>query len=603
MANQGVGQDELLSVVEQLQGRLHQLEERVAVLEGHKEQPSTVLSPVQRTVTIPPIQRDKPPATWRGFPPAKRPAGTVPVLGKAVLGIAGAYLLRAIAESGTMPKLPVLAIAIAYAGLWLFWAARNGAQRFAGVTYAVTSAMILCPLLWESTVRFQALAPPLAACALVGFIILALGLAWRRNLPMLPWIAVLASVFTALGLIVQTRDFVPFTAALLAIAAATEFAALLGESSGIRIPPALFSDLALGLLLVVMVSPEGIGEGFQRATPLAVTALSIALLAIYGISIGVHAFWRQQTISVFEIVQAVVAFALAVSGALLATHGSAAPALGAVFLLLSAVCYWGALSRFLDEAQHRNRRVSASWAAGLFISGSLLLLPVGFALAFLCVAAVTSALVYTRTGKFSLGLHASLYLAAAGAIGPLPMYVVNALAGTVPLQPGWGVWLVALSAAVCYFVGARRTEAKRRRRVLWLVPAVLAGFALAGMTVAAIVFFAGHRLDVASRLSVIRTVVNCGLALALGLAGARLRRVELGWAAYTAVGFGALKLLFEDLRFGNAASLVISLLFYGLVLILLPRLTRQTEAESEAAPQAEEMEAVSAETSGAAAMR
>jgi hypothetical protein len=53
-----------------------------------------------------------------------------------------------------------------------------------------------------------------------------------------------------------------------------------------------------------------------------------------------------------------------------------------------------------------------------------------------------------------------------------------------------------------------------------------------------------------------------------------LKRAELLWVGYVAIAFGALKLLFEDLRFGNAASLVASLLFYGLILILIPRLTR-----------------------------
>ena len=48
----------------------------------------------------------------------------------------------------------------------------------------------------------------------------------------------------------------------------------------------------------------------------------------------------------------------------------------------------------------------------------------------------------------------------------------------------------------------------------------------------------------------------------------------MGWLSYAAVGFGTLKLLCEDLRFGNAWSLVVSLLFYGLVLILLPKFTR-----------------------------
>jgi hypothetical protein len=64
------------------------------------------------------------------------------------------------------------------------------------------------------------------------------------------------------------------------------------------------------------------------------------------------------------------------------------------------------------------------------------------------------------------------------------------------------------------------------------------------------------------------------VALILAISGSRLRRAELVWVAYVAIAFGTLKLLFEDLRFGNAASLVASLLFYGLVLILIPRLTR-----------------------------
>jgi len=67
-------------------------------------------------------------------------------------------------------------------------------------------------------------------------------------------------------------------------------------------------------------------------------------------------------------------------------------------------------------------------------------------------------------------------------------------------------------------------------------------------------------------------VVICSLALGFGFFGSRWKRVELGWVAYSAVVLGALKLLLEDLRFGNATSLMISLLSYGLVLVLLPRL-------------------------------
>jgi len=61
-------------------------------------------------------------------PRVGHPAGAtsvVPVVGKAVLAIAGAYLLRAIAESGVVPRWMMLVAGIAYAGVWLVWAARR----------------------------------------------------------------------------------------------------------------------------------------------------------------------------------------------------------------------------------------------------------------------------------------------------------------------------------------------------------------------------------------------------------------------------------------------------------------------------------------------
>jgi hypothetical protein len=107
------------------------------------------------------------------------------------------------------------------------------------------------------------------------------------------------------------------------------------------------------------------------------------------------------------------------------------------------------------------------------------------------------------------------------------------------------------------------------------------GVATAALAVVAIVWLAEVRLELtASLLSVIRTIVICSLALALGFLGAAWRRAELSWVAYGAVAFGTLKLVFEDFRFGNATSLVGSLLFYGLILILLPRLTRRKLTKS-----------------------
>jgi hypothetical protein len=469
-----------------------------------------------------------------------------------------------------------------YAALWMVWAVRTHASNhFASATYGITSALILSPLLWESTVRFQVLSPAFAALVLVAFVVLALALAWQHNLQLIPWVATLASAFTALALIIATHELVPLTAALLAVALATEIAACLGHRLSLRALPALAADFAVWLLVYVIASPDGVPEGYPPASPATITLLCLILLAIYGGSIAVRGFGLRHRITVFEIAQAVIAFVLATFGAIRATHGSAAPALGVLFLLLAAVCYWGALSRFAEQTSARNRRVCATWSAALLLAGSFLIFSARLQVPFLCSAALAAALLYTRTRKLSLGIHVSFYLAAATAVSPLPIYAGDALAGTVPSAPTWGVWTVAISAVLCYVIGSRATEDQGKRRLLWVIPAVLVSFAGAALVVVAIAWIAVGRIELdASRLPVIRTVVNCALALALGFLGSRWKRLELGWVAYAAVAFGTLKLLFEDLRFGSAASLVVSLLFYGSILILLPRLTRRNRAES-----------------------
>ncbi len=581
--------------VQQLSEQVRELERRVALLEGQQAEAAAaapaltipVVLPSASTPAIPglAVQRPRTPATGQGSSPVETPARAMSVIGKAVLGIAGAYLLRAIAESGAVPKLPVLIVAIGYAGLWLVWAVRtHAANHLASVTYGITAALILSPLLWESTVRFQVLAPSFTAGILVAFVVLALALSWRHSLEVIPWIATLASVITAWALIIGTHDLATFTCGLLAIAIATEAAACMGDRISLRAVPTIAADMAVLLLAELMTSPEGAPFDYPLVAPVTIIALSLALLAIYGGSIGIRSFGLRQRLTIFEIIQEAAAFALATFGTLRASHGAAAPSLGVLFLVLAAVCYWGTLSRFAEETHVRNRRVSANWAAALLLAGSFLLfsahrLSMSLQVLFLCAAAVGAVFLYARTRKLSLGMHASFYLAAATAVSPLPIYVGNALAGTVPPAPDWVVWIVAGSSLLSYAVGSHVTE-DHRRRLLWVVPAGLAGFTVAALALGAVAWLAESRVELsASRLSVIRTLIICGLALALGSLGSRWKRIELGWIAYAAVGFGTLKLLFEDLRYGNPASLVLSLLFYGSVLILLPGLMRRSVGE------------------------
>ncbi|MGA8151224.1 MAG: hypothetical protein WB952_09770 [Terriglobales bacterium] len=568
--------DGIASDADHLSERVRELERRVSALEGHRE----VETPAHLASGSVARLKSRPPETLRGFPPPNVPAG-VAVVGKAVLGISGAYLLRAVAESGTLPQLPVLMVAIVYAGMWLIWAVRTHATNpFASVTYATTAALILSPLLWECTVRFHFLSPFFAAAVLLAFVALALALAWRQNLQAIPWVATLAAVATALALIIATRDLVPFTAGLLAVALAAEVVVCLGHKLSVRAVPAMAADFAVWLLVFVMTSPEGVPPDYRVVGATTITVLCLTLLAIYAGSIGLRGFGLRHRLTIFEIVQGVVAFALATFGTLRARPGSAAE-LGILFLLAAAVCYWGALSRFTGGEQTRNRRVCSTYAVAFLLAGSLLLFPASFQTLFLCAAAVTAAYLYLRTGKLSLGMHVSFYLAAAALLSGLLQFAGRALAGTVPPALNAGAWVVTVSCVLCYSIGSFASNDQRRQRLLWIVPCLLvAGVGAALAVMVSVRLGSASGMLNASRLSVVRTVVICSAALLLGFGGSHLKRPELSWVAYVAILFGTLKLLFEDLRFGNAASLVASLLFYGLILILIPRLTRLGRDES-----------------------
>lgn len=564
--------DGIASEVEQLSERLRELEHRVSALEGQPA--SASLAPSESGGIAGPKSR---PQQQQDSPAPTLPTGVLPVFGKAVLGIAGAYLLRAVAESGFLPKLLLLIVAIVYAGMWLALAVRTHASNgFASVTYAVTATMILSPLLWESTVRFQILQPAFTAAILVAFVALALALAWRENLQAIPWVATIAGVATALALLIATRELVPFTVGLLAVALATEVAVCLGHPLSLRALPAIAADFAVWLLVDLMTSPEGVPPEYSPIAATTITVLCLALLVIYGGSIGLRTFGLRNRITVFEIAQTAGAFAIATFGTLRAIPRAAVP-LGVFFLLIALVCYWGALSRFTANEQTRNRRVYASYAGTLLVTASVLLFSEAFLAAFLSLAAITAALLYRHTDKLSLGLHVSVYLATAAILSGLLNLAGSALAGTVPHALSAGAWVIAVSAALCYAIGSHTSndisEEAWKSRLLWVVPCVLVAgtsTALAVMTSARLVSPGG--MLKAPHLSVVRTVVICLVALILGFSGSRLKRAELLWVAYTAIAFGTLKLVFEDLRFGNAASLVASLLFYGLILILIPRL-------------------------------
>jgi hypothetical protein len=556
-----------LDALARLIARLEKLESRVSELE-HRSEKAACIAAVHAAPTV--LQ-----PTAAAFSLAQA-GGVFPVVGKAMLGIAGAYLLRAVAESGTVPKLAVVVLALAYAEMWLVWAARVPAEaRFVSSVYATTAALIIAPMLWELTLRFEVLPTSATAAVLGVFVATAYALAWKRNLVSIIWVANVAAVFTTLALLIATLDLVPFISALLFMALASEAAAGRNHWLRLRLLIAAAADLAISILFYIYSRPEGIPSEYKSVATPELLALGCMLFLIYGGSIVFRTMYLRQRIGVFEIGQAVITFLLAALSILRSGESAGAPVLGALCLLFSAACYWAAYAYFDRYHEERNYHVYAAWSGALFLAGSSLCLPPALLALCLSVAAIVATILGARASRLTLEFHGLMYLAAAAYASGLLEYAGRALAGTFPAAPGWIVWIVAASAIPCYAVAGRFRTERWNQRLLQALSAILAVAAAITFLVSVLVWLAENDMTPgASHVAVIRTLITCVVALALAFSGTRWQRTELVWIAYGTLALVTAKLLFEDLQHGHPGSTAVSIFLYALALILVPRMAR-----------------------------
>jgi hypothetical protein len=561
--------EDLPEALTRLTARLETLEQRVYALEHPSEAISSQPAPEPAPLHAEPVAETLPLAQ----------TGVFVVLGRALLGIAGAYLLRAVAESGSLPRLAVASVAIVYALLWLVWASRTRAgEWFASATYACTSALIIAPMLWELTLRFKILPPAGAAGVLSAFVCAATALAWKRNLTSIYWVANAAAVVAALALSIATRDLAPFIAALLLMALVSEFAAGRNRELSIRPLTAAAADLAIWALIFIYSSPPSTRGDYPALRTALLIAPGFILFSIYGSSTAFRTVLKEQTITAFETVQTMIAFLLAASSLLYFAPRAGATVLGVLCLVLAAAGYAATYTRFDRASDRRNYRVFAAWSVALLIAGSWLCLPILSRSAFLGVAAVAATVLGARQRRLTLEFHGLACLLAAAAASNLLDYVLRALAGALPGAPAPGVCLVAACAVLCYAVGKPSQSEPWQRQLLHLATASVALGAVAALLVEGLMSLAALGVHPgAQHLAFIRTLTLCAAALALAYSGAHWRRMELTRLGYAALVLVAVKLVFEDLRHGHLAYIAASIFLVALTLIAVPRLTRRVQ--------------------------
>lgn len=565
--------DDLSRAVELLTERLGSLERRVASLEQAEQLPASLSASPQLEAVAQHASE-----AGEGFSLA-RANGTFPVLGKAMLGIAGAYVLRAVAESGSLPKLAVAAVAITYAILWLVAAARVQAGAwFASTVYACTSALILAPMLLELTLSFKVLPGPAAAGILSVFVIAASVLAWKRDLAPVFWVANGVAAGTALALLVATHQQVPFIAALLLMALLCEYAAGRNHELSVRPLLAAAADAAVWSMIFIYSSPPATRMDYPAIGAAALLLPGCLLYLIYAASLVLRTTLHRQTITVFETGQTMIAFLLAAWSVYVFEPHSPALVLGWMCLLQSAACYAAAFLLFDQPDARRNYYVFSTWAGGLLLAACLLCLPAFWLTACLCLAALAATVLGVRISRLAPGFHGLVFLAVAAAQAGLLVYAFHALIGTLPAHVTVGVWLVAACAALCYAAGKPGPQERWQQQFLHLVRAALAVCALTALLIDGLLFLvAQHMIPEAHHVAILRAFILCALALGLAFAGARWGRAELTRIAYAALAFVAAKLLFEDLRLGQPEFIAASVFLFAVTLIALPRLARGAE--------------------------
>ena len=502
------------------------------------------------------------------------------LVGRTLVVLGGAYLLRAITESHVVVPQAGVALGLIYGAPWLVLASRaegRGAHLDA-LCHALSTALIGYPLVWEATVRFHVLTPAQGAGLLAALTGGALVLASRRQLQSLAWVVMFGALGSALGLAAATSAWVPFTLVAIGVGLATHWLGYLHRWVEIRWPAAVVANF----MLFVATGRAGAHGGIAS-----VVWLQALMLVGYLGSVTIRTLLGAHRLVPFEVAQSVGALAVGFGGLVYLLSGSpiGPQILAAISLLIAAGAYAIA---FAFSERHRP-------AANFFFQSVLAFFftAAGLAVGF---GAPVTAFAYAALGCFALALarqHRSLTLVLHATSYAIGATIASGLLTTATLvmatpaaarvaSPG----AVSLAALATLFAVTAMPVRDTRERWPYVIPvarcivAALVIWTAAGTIVAVVLSGLPGSID-ASQLSTLRTIVLVASAVAVAAAGSHPSGREAAWLAYPLLLIAGLKLVFVDFMQGRPTTLFAALAVYGAALIIAPRLLRRATAALE----------------------
>ena len=264
---------------------------------------------------------------------------------------------------------------------------------------------------------------------------------------------------------------------------------------------------------------------------------------------------------------------------------------GVIGLLLGACAYAVAFMRLATLAPQRNFHYFSTMAIALVIVGGTVAFHPPFAAVLWIVLALAGISLDRRFSYTTLSGHGAAYLAAAAVASGLVAEAGEGLIGraTWPWRELTPVALITLTtAAVCTaiapsgartFKGTKVVMAIAPHRAYVGIPRAIAlailVLGLSGIAVVWIVPVVGGPPGAHGDWGVVATIRTITLAVAVVLVGFlacsdRIR--EAGWLIYPLLIAAGLKILLEDFRQSEPATLFVALIAYGCALIVGPRL-------------------------------
>lgn len=556
-----------------LQRSLARLEERVGRVEECLGSPHRTAD-VEQPIVAPQEPVPDAPAEWPSWLTGG-PGGGLSLIGRTVMVLGGAFLLRAVTETGVMPRPGGMALGFTYGLVWLGAADRAGVHRQASATFHGLAALAIgLPLLWEASIRFDVLGPWSASIALALLGAAALGVAARRSLPVLAVVTTAGLLLALLVFALATAAPLPFAAAALALTAATSAPSAPTAWRGLRWPAAGATAV---LVLILLLRASG-------PAPLASTPSVLAMAFIYalvGVALGTSRVLRSPGApSAFDVVHTGLALLLGLGGGLLVAgraSGELQVMLGLLVLLPASASYALALVLASDRPERQPAaRFLFAQAMVLTLFGTLAVFD-GPGLAF--VLAVLGGLFGWTGGRRlqpDLLAHGALYAAAATVAAGLPLVAWSAWVAPIDAWPAFppAMWPAVIATSIA-LLGPRLAAGDTGGRITALARLVLATALVASVGTWLLVLVGRALLSDApnpGQVAMLRSLILAAAVVILTAAGRSHYGRALGRLALPVLIAGGLKLLADDLWHSEPLQLFVTLAAYGLALMMSSKL-------------------------------